>query len=83
MDERNVIEYKDFGELKFNLEKLLEEKRMTPFQLSSRADVDFRAIKKMIEGEPLSRINVDVICKICYVLRCNVSDLMEYIDPEK
>ena len=76
---KNVLEYKDFGFVKFKLDQIMEERKITVYELSSKANVGFQTIKKLKEGEDLTRINLDVIAKICYVLECELFDLMEYV----
>ncbi len=78
MLEKKVLEYKDFGYVKFKLDKIMKMRNISVYELSSRANVAFNTIKKLKEGEDLTRINIDVIAKLCYVLDCEISDLMEY-----
>lgn len=75
---KNVLEYKDFGFIKFKLDQIMKEREITVYELSSKANVGFQTIKKLKEGEDLTRINLDVLAKLCYVLECEISDLLEY-----
>lgn len=75
---KNVLEYKDFGYVKFKLDKIMKERKITVYELSSKANVGFKTIKKLRDGEDITRINLDVLAKLCYVLECEIEDLLEY-----
>lgn len=78
---KQVLEYKNFGIVKVKLNEIMTEKDITNYQLSNKANVRFQTIKKLREGEEVTRINLDVIAKLCYVLECKVEDLLEYEEP--
>lgn len=31
----------------------------------------------------ISRIDIDVLARLCFALNCNVADILEYIPPER
>lgn len=76
---KNVLEYKDFGYVRLKLDKIMKARKITVYELSTKANVAFQTIKKLRDGEEITRINLDVLAKLCYVLDCEISDLMEYI----
>lgn len=78
MLDKTVLEYKDFGNVKFKLNKIMAERNISVYQLSLHANVPFNTIKKLREGIDITRINTDVLAKLCYVLDCTISDIMEY-----
>lgn len=79
MLEKNVLEYKDFGYIKIKLNKIMAKRKITVYELSNKANVSFRTIQGLENGELVTRINLDVLAKLCYVLDCNVADLLEYM----
>ena len=79
MLDKNVLEYKDFGYVKFKLDKIMKSRKISVYELSSKANVAFQTIKKLREGEDITRINLDVLAKLCYVLDCKIEDLIEYV----
>ena len=54
--------------------KLLIEKEMSKMTLKEKAGVSAASIAKFGKGE---NIITDVLLKICGVLDCNISDIME------
>ena len=53
---------------------LLLDRKMTKTQLKDAAGVTSNAIAKMGKGEAVS---TDVLAKICKVLQCDISDIIE------
>lgn len=75
---KQVLEYKDFGYIKVKLNDMMTKKNITTYELSTKADIRFQTVKKLKEATEVTRINLDVIAKLCYVLDCKVEDLLEY-----
>lgn len=83
MLEKNVVEYKDFGNILIFLDKMMEEREITTYELSKSTGIRFQTIKKLREVDEVTRINLDVIAKICYVLECDITDILKYERPKK
>lgn len=65
--------------MKYNynkLWKLLIDKKMLRKDLMQRADIAASTMAKMSKELPVS---LDVIGRICQVLKCNVGDILEII----
>ena len=60
--------------------KLLIDRDMNKTQLRLSAHLSTNAIAKLGKNEPVS---VDVLEKICRVLKCDVGDIMEIDFPNK
>lgn len=58
--------------------KLLIDRNMTRSELRILAGISTRALAKMGKNED---VNTDVLRKICAVLKCSISDIVELI-PE-
>ena len=65
--------------------KLLIDKDMMKKDLQKEAGISWATLTKMSKGETVS---TEVLMKVCKVLRCDVGDIVEFIDngsgsPEK
>lgn len=78
MLDKQVLEYKNFGYIKVKLDGIMKKRDITTYELSTKTNVRFQTIKKLRETDEVTRINLDVIAKLCYVLECKVEDLLEY-----
>ena len=80
MDElRSVVNIKSYGVIKTRLKEIMEEKGITRYRLAKLADTRFEVVEKWCSGS-IERIDTDVLARFCYILRCNVSDIIEYIE---
>ena len=59
--------------------KLLIDKKMKKMQLRDMAGIGSSTLAKLGKDQPVS---MDVIMKICNVLRCDVGDIMEILLQE-
>ena len=67
--------------IKIHLSKILGEKRMTQLELAKKAGIRPSTINDWYH-EIIPRLNVEHLDRICEVLECSISDLIEYI-PNK
>lgn len=64
--------------VKIYLSKLLGEKRITQSELAKRTGIRPATINDWYH-EIIPGLNIEHIDKICEVLECDISDLMEYV----
>jgi putative transcriptional regulator len=67
--------------IKIYLSRILGEKRMTQAELARRTGIRPTTISE-IYNELIERINLEHLDKICEVLDCDVSDIIEHV-PSK
>ncbi|MED4377602.1 helix-turn-helix transcriptional regulator [Schinkia azotoformans] len=68
--------------IKIHLSKIMGEKRITQAELARRTNIRPNTINE-IYHELIERINLEHLDKICEVLECEVSDILEYIPKWK
>lgn len=59
--------------------KLLIDKGMTKTEMRLKADISTTTLAKMGKNETVS---MDVLLRICKVLKCDISDIIEIINEE-
>lgn len=64
-----------YGRLKINLQKILYEKNISINQLSKMCDVKYDVVAKYYYNK-MQYLSCDIISKFCYVLNCDVSDII-------
>lgn len=79
MLEKEIFEYKNYGHIQINLDKIMSEKNITTYELSTKANIRFQTIQNLRKGTS-TRIDLEVLAKICYMLDCETSDLIEYFE---
>ena len=76
-----VVSTKKYGTITFKLKELLDKRGIARTKLAKAANVNYTVIKRLYDGD-LVKLDLDVIAKVCYVLECEVSDIIEY-QPSK
>lgn len=76
-DYKTIFNLYDYGKITVNLKALLTERGMTRNQLARSADTRFEVVNKWYSGT-VERIDADILARFCYVLDCDVADLIKY-----
>ena len=71
----------DYGQIHLKLPEILQEHGLTRNRLASLTGVKYEIIDRYYK-ERIERVDMDLLAKICYVLNCQISDLLEYFPPQ-
>ena len=71
----------DYGEIKIHLKEILEERNISLNQLSFRAEMQRTQLRNYRDNK-IQRLDIDILKRLCYVLDCDLHDLIEYIPVE-
>jgi len=72
----------EYGTVKIKLDELLESNGISKNKLSQRAEIQRTQINKYCKNE-ITRLDIAVLARICTVFDCTISDLLEFVPPEK
>ena len=70
------------GTIRIKLDELLEQSGISKNKLSHRAEMQRTQINNFCNNK-ITRLDIDVLARICAVFNCGISDLLEYIPPEE
>ena len=68
----------DFGRVVFKIDQVLEEKNISKNRLEKEANLQ-RAQLNSYCNNKVKRLDLVTIAKICYVLDCEIANIMEYV----
>lgn len=66
------------GTIRIKLNELLKKSGMSKSKLSHRAEMQRTQINNFCNNT-ITRLDTDVLARICAALNCEISDLLEYI----
>ncbi len=71
----------EFGKIRINLEELIKKAGISKNRLSQKAQMQRTQLNKFCKNE-ITRLDTDVLARLCTVLECDVGELLEFIPPE-
>ena len=71
-----------YGTIRIKLNELIENSGISKNKLSHRAEMQRSQINHYCNNE-VTRLDTDVLARICTVFDCQIGDLLEFIPPEK
>lgn len=78
MKVRGITELKDYGKVDITLKDIMDKNNISVYKMSKLTELKHSTIKSYYNNAPLTRVDLDVVAKMCYVLDCKVSDILEY-----
>lgn len=70
----------DYGKINIKLSKIMEEQNISINRLANRAELQRTQLKHYMKND-IQRLDISILTRLCYVLECNLEDLIEYIPP--
>ena len=75
--DKSIFELVDYGKIVIDVKTLMDNKNLTINQVVKRTGIHHRIITKYYNGD-VTRYDGDTLAKLCYVLECDVKDIMLY-----
>lgn len=77
--DNGIFVLRNYGKVKINIniKPIMKEKNITRNKLSVLTGATYNVINRYYNSD-ISRIDLDVLARICYVLDCDVADILEY-----
>ena len=71
-----------YGTINIKLAEQLQASGMSKNKLSQRAEMQRTQINNYCNNR-ITRLDIDVLARLCMVLNCGIGDLLEFIPPKK
>ena len=68
--------------IRLKIDKYLNERGVTRYELAKRTDVKFQTIDRYYKNRVI-RYDSYILDRICAALECNLSDIIEYVKDEE
>ena len=74
---RSVVNLNFYGNITVHLKEIIDQKGITRYRLAKLADTRFEVVEKWCSGT-VERIDSDVLARFCYILDCDITDIIKY-----
>ena len=71
----------EYGTIKVKLDEIMKKKGISTYDLKSKSNIRYQTLQ-VLQDNSASRIDFEVLAKLCYSLNCKVEDIIEYV-PNK
>ena len=71
-----------YGKIRIKLDELLQKSGMSKNKLSQRAEMQRTQLNHYCNNT-ITRLDTDVLARLCTVLDCEIGDLLEFVPPEE
>lgn len=81
---KGIISYQtvQYGHIRVKLAQAMDSRGITRNHLRTLTGVKYDVITRYYRGEQIERVDLDFLAKVCYVLNCQIGELLEYVGPE-
>ncbi len=69
---------KEFGTIKIKLDEIIKRSGISKNKLSQRAEMQRTQINNYCKNK-VTRLDIDVLARICTILKCKIEDILEFI----
>ena len=76
------LNMEEYGKIVIKLDELIKKRGISKNKLSHKAEMQRTQINNFCNNK-ITRLDTDVLARICSVLECKIEDLIEFIPPEK
>ena len=71
-----------YGVIKIKLSELIKKNGMSKNMLNHRTEMQRTQINRYCSND-ITRLDVDVLARLCTVLDCEIGELLEFIPPQQ
>jgi len=71
----------EYGTIKIKLDELIQKKGISKNKLSHKAEMQRTQINNYCKNQ-ITRLDTDVLARICTVFDCRIEDVLEFVPAE-
>ena len=77
-----IVYLKEYGKINLKLKEYMDERKITRNALAKRVNMRFEVIDKWYNNR-IENIDLDILARICFVLSCDINDILKYEKPDE
>jgi len=77
-----IFVLKEYGRVTITLKDVMDAQGMTRNRLATLTGLVYNSVNRYYQNTPISSVDLDVLAKMCYVLNCEIGDVLRYEHPK-
>ena len=77
-----ILTPKQYGKLILKLDAVRQSRKISKNKLSNLMGVSYSILLRYCNHEEFGLVDFDFLARACYVLNCDITDLIEYKNPK-
>jgi len=77
MEYNSIVNTVQYGKFVVCLDEVLKQKKVSKTKLAKLANTNYKNIKRLCDLD-VQRIDLDILARVCFVLGCDISDVVRY-----
>jgi len=77
----SIITYIDYGEIVYDIKRIMKKKNLTKNQIVKKTGLHHQVVERYMSGTVV-RFDKDILAKLCYILDCDLQEIMYYSKPK-
>ncbi len=78
----SIVVYVDYGNIHFDIKRIMKKKNISKTQLAKLTGLHHQIIDRYY-NDNVTRFDKDILAKLCFVLNCELEDIIHYEKPSK
>ena len=80
---KSIIQYQteEYGHINVKLAEIMDRRGITRNRHRTLTGTKYEVIDRYYKGVNIEMVDLNFLAKVCYVLGCEVNDLLEYQHP--
>lgn len=77
-DCNGIIQFKDYGTIVVKLSEVMDKFSVTRNKLAKLTGVKYGVVDRYYKARSIEMVDLNFLAKVCFVLSCDISDILEY-----
>ena len=77
-----IFTLKEYGRIIITVKDVMDRQGMTRNKLATLTGLVYNSVNRYYQSAPITSVDLDILAKICFVLNCEIADVLKYERPE-
>ena len=78
LEAQGILTQKQYGRIILKLDEMRRARNLSKNKLSNMMGVNYGILLRYCNNNEFGLVDFDFLARVCYVLRCDIADIVEY-----